>query len=73
MALSCSVVDPGIGGADLDQLADDLDRLGPPVVAGFSTHPHWDSAASAPDGFGLGDDTGGGPPAPAPIHYSSAS
>jgi glyoxylase-like metal-dependent hydrolase (beta-lactamase superfamily II) len=36
------LVDPGIGGSDLDQLADDLDRLGVPVVAGFSTHPHWD-------------------------------
>jgi glyoxylase-like metal-dependent hydrolase (beta-lactamase superfamily II) len=36
------LVDPGIDGADLDQLADDLDRLGLPVVAGFSTHPHWD-------------------------------
>jgi glyoxylase-like metal-dependent hydrolase (beta-lactamase superfamily II) len=36
------LVDPGIEGAELDQLADDLDRLGIPVVAGFSTHPHWD-------------------------------
>ena len=36
------LVDPGIDGADLDELADDLDRLGLPVVAGFSTHPHWD-------------------------------
>jgi len=35
-------VDPGIDGTDLNQLADDLDRLGIPVVAGFSTHPHWD-------------------------------
>src|ERR1700683_3846620 len=34
--------DPGIDGSDLNQLADDLDRLGIPVVAGFSTHPHWD-------------------------------
>jgi glyoxylase-like metal-dependent hydrolase (beta-lactamase superfamily II) len=37
-----TLVDPGIGGADLNQLADDVDRLGLPVVAGFSTHPHWD-------------------------------
>jgi glyoxylase-like metal-dependent hydrolase (beta-lactamase superfamily II) len=37
-----TLVDPGIGGADLEQLADDVDRLGVPVVAGFSTHPHWD-------------------------------
>src|SRR6266550_4338839 len=36
------LVDPGIDGSDLNQLADDLDRLGLPVVAGFSTHPHWD-------------------------------
>jgi glyoxylase-like metal-dependent hydrolase (beta-lactamase superfamily II) len=36
------LVDPGIEGAELNQLADDLDRLGIPVVAGFSTHPHWD-------------------------------
>ena len=36
------LVDPGIHGAELDQLADDLGRLGIPVVAGFSTHPHWD-------------------------------
>jgi glyoxylase-like metal-dependent hydrolase (beta-lactamase superfamily II) len=36
------LVDPGIDGSDLTQLADDVDRLGIPVVAGFSTHPHWD-------------------------------
>lgn len=36
------LVDPGITGAELDALADDLDGLGVPVVAGFSTHPHWD-------------------------------
>jgi glyoxylase-like metal-dependent hydrolase (beta-lactamase superfamily II) len=36
------LIDPGIDGSELDQLADDLDRLGIPVVAGFSTHPHWD-------------------------------
>jgi Zn-dependent hydrolases, including glyoxylases len=36
------LVDPGIDGSELNQLADDLDRLGLPVVAGFSTHPHWD-------------------------------
>jgi len=36
------LVDPGIDGADLEELADDVDRLGLPVVAGFSTHPHWD-------------------------------
>jgi glyoxylase-like metal-dependent hydrolase (beta-lactamase superfamily II) len=36
------LVDPGITGSELNQLADDLDQLGIPVVAGFSTHPHWD-------------------------------
>jgi glyoxylase-like metal-dependent hydrolase (beta-lactamase superfamily II) len=36
------LVDPGIEGTDLNQLADDVDRLGIPVVAGFSTHLHWD-------------------------------
>jgi glyoxylase-like metal-dependent hydrolase (beta-lactamase superfamily II) len=36
------LIDPGIDGSDLDQLAGDLDQLGIPVVAGFSTHPHWD-------------------------------
>jgi glyoxylase-like metal-dependent hydrolase (beta-lactamase superfamily II) len=36
------LVDPGIDGADLGRLADEVDRLGEPVVAGFSTHPHWD-------------------------------
>jgi glyoxylase-like metal-dependent hydrolase (beta-lactamase superfamily II) len=36
------VVDPGITGAELEELADDLDALGLPVVAGFCTHPHFD-------------------------------
>src|SRR5215216_4765576 len=36
------LIDPGIDGSELNQLADDLDRLGIPVVAGFSTHLHWD-------------------------------
>ncbi|MEV4601331.1 MBL fold metallo-hydrolase [Amycolatopsis sp. NPDC049253] len=36
------LVDPGISGADLDELADDVARLDVPVVAGFATHPHWD-------------------------------
>jgi glyoxylase-like metal-dependent hydrolase (beta-lactamase superfamily II) len=36
------LVDPGIDGPELSQLADDVNRLGIPVVAGFSTHPHWD-------------------------------
>ena len=37
-----TLVDPGIDGSDLNHLADDVDLLGIPVVAGFSTHPHWD-------------------------------
>ena len=41
------LVDPGIDGSELNQLADDLDGLGLPVVAGFSTHPHWDHLALA--------------------------
>ncbi len=36
------LVDPGIDGSELGQLADDLGGLDIPVVAGFSTHPHWD-------------------------------
>src|SRR5215475_1942573 len=36
------LVDPGVTGADLEELADDLDAAGLPVIAGLSTHPHWD-------------------------------
>jgi glyoxylase-like metal-dependent hydrolase (beta-lactamase superfamily II) len=36
------VVDPGIHGPELAELADDIAALGIPVVAGFSTHPHFD-------------------------------
>jgi len=36
------LVDPGIDGSDLNQLADDVDALDVPVVAGFCTHLHWD-------------------------------
>ncbi|WP_327092247.1 MBL fold metallo-hydrolase [Nonomuraea sp. NBC_01738] len=36
------LIDPGVTGAELDCLADDLRELGPPVAAGFSTHPDWD-------------------------------
>jgi hypothetical protein len=31
------LIDPGIDGGELNQLADDVDRLDIPVVAGFST------------------------------------
>jgi glyoxylase-like metal-dependent hydrolase (beta-lactamase superfamily II) len=36
------LVDPGISGADLEELADDVAGLGIPLVAGFATHLHWD-------------------------------
>jgi glyoxylase-like metal-dependent hydrolase (beta-lactamase superfamily II) len=36
------LIDPGILGHEMAALANDLRELGQPVVAGFSTHPHWD-------------------------------
>jgi glyoxylase-like metal-dependent hydrolase (beta-lactamase superfamily II) len=36
------LIDPGILGDEIACLAHDLRELGQPVVAGFSTHPHWD-------------------------------
>ena len=36
------LIDPGITGAEMVAIADDLREMGQPVVAGFSTHPHWD-------------------------------
>nr|WP_121394820.1 MBL fold metallo-hydrolase [Actinokineospora cianjurensis] len=36
------LVDPGVLGAEMDCIADDLRELGQSVVAGFATHPHWD-------------------------------
>jgi glyoxylase-like metal-dependent hydrolase (beta-lactamase superfamily II) len=36
------LIDPGITGDEMADLASDLHELGRPVVAGFSTHPHWD-------------------------------
>ena len=36
------LIDPGIHGRELNELADEIDRLGIRVIAGFSTHPHWD-------------------------------
>jgi glyoxylase-like metal-dependent hydrolase (beta-lactamase superfamily II) len=36
------VIDAGVLEHEMVQLADDLRELGQPVVAGFSTHPHWD-------------------------------
>src|ERR1700735_2267022 len=36
------LIDPGVHGSEMAALANDLRELGQPVVAGFSTHPHWD-------------------------------
>ena len=36
------LIDPGIQDDEMVAIADDLRQLGQPVVAGFSTHPHWD-------------------------------
>ena len=36
------LIDPGVQGYEMAALANDLRELGQPVVAGFSTHPHWD-------------------------------
>jgi glyoxylase-like metal-dependent hydrolase (beta-lactamase superfamily II) len=36
------LIDPGITSDEMDVLVEDLQQLGQPVVAGFSTHPHWD-------------------------------
>jgi glyoxylase-like metal-dependent hydrolase (beta-lactamase superfamily II) len=36
------LIDAGVLDDELIALAADLRELGPPVVVGFSTHPHWD-------------------------------
>jgi glyoxylase-like metal-dependent hydrolase (beta-lactamase superfamily II) len=36
------LIDPGVTGADLGELADDLDAMECRVAVGFATHPHWD-------------------------------
>jgi glyoxylase-like metal-dependent hydrolase (beta-lactamase superfamily II) len=36
------LIDAGILGSEMAALADELRYMGQPVVAGFSTHPHWD-------------------------------
>ena len=36
------LIDAGVHGDEMTALANDLRALGQPVVAGFSTHPHWD-------------------------------
>jgi glyoxylase-like metal-dependent hydrolase (beta-lactamase superfamily II) len=36
------LIDPGLTADELISIADDLHKLGKPVVVGFSTHSHWD-------------------------------
>lgn len=36
------LIDAGMTGVDMKTIVDHLGRSGQPVVAGFSTHPHWD-------------------------------
>lgn len=36
------LIDPGITRSELAELGKDIQDLGQPVVAGYSTHPHWD-------------------------------
>jgi glyoxylase-like metal-dependent hydrolase (beta-lactamase superfamily II) len=36
------LIDPGVLGDEMVCLSEDLSELGQTVVAGFSTHPHWD-------------------------------
>jgi glyoxylase-like metal-dependent hydrolase (beta-lactamase superfamily II) len=51
------LIDVGVTGEEMACLANDLRELGQPVVAGFSTHPHWDhllwhSRLGAPPRYG---------------------
>ena len=36
------LIDPGIQRSEIAAIANDVNESGQPVVAGFSTHPHWD-------------------------------
>jgi glyoxylase-like metal-dependent hydrolase (beta-lactamase superfamily II) len=36
------LVDAGLTSGEMASIADDLEKMGQTVVAGFSTHPHWD-------------------------------
>ena len=36
------LIDPGVTRSEMACLANDIRELGQGVVAGFSTHPHWD-------------------------------
>jgi hypothetical protein len=40
--LACCSSTPGVHGYEMACLANDLSDSGQTVVAGFSTHPHWD-------------------------------
>jgi glyoxylase-like metal-dependent hydrolase (beta-lactamase superfamily II) len=40
--LGALLIDAGILSSEMAAIADDLREMGQPVVAGFSTHPHWD-------------------------------
>jgi glyoxylase-like metal-dependent hydrolase (beta-lactamase superfamily II) len=51
------LIDPGVHGYELTALANELSEFGHDVVAGFSTHPHWDhllwhSGFGAPPRYG---------------------
>lgn len=50
---TCLVVDPAITPVEVDALATALDVLGRRVVAGFSTHPHWDHVLWSPRWHGV--------------------
>ncbi|WP_092535800.1 MBL fold metallo-hydrolase [Amycolatopsis arida] len=43
------LIDPGIRGDEMVCLANDLRKLGQPVVAGFATHPDWDHVLWHPE------------------------
>jgi glyoxylase-like metal-dependent hydrolase (beta-lactamase superfamily II) len=43
------LIDPGIHGYELGELASDLSGSGHAILAGFSTHPHWDHMLWDPD------------------------
>jgi hydroxyacylglutathione hydrolase len=45
---TCLVIDPAITPAEVDALAGALEARGRRVVAGFSTHPHWDHVLWSP-------------------------
>ncbi|MEV4314968.1 MBL fold metallo-hydrolase [Actinocrispum sp. NPDC049592] len=58
------LIDPGVRSQELACLANDLRELGKPVVAGYSTHPHWDHLLWSPE-FGAAPRYGTAPGAAA--------